>query len=315
MEVAGYRFRRHRLMQFSPPGKVVGSVARRFGDALIRRKCCDPFDPDYRRAADSLERWRPHVLFGYTSYLRGLAEFLLGVGRRFPVLLVMTTSETLTDKDRSLIARAFCAPVCDQYGSTEFGRVATEYEEGRGMLINADLTLVETSGTYAVQGGEIGELILTNLVNFGMPFIRYRIGDLGRLSRDPAVHYPGFPTLERLDGRSHDTLLRSDGQRIVPEFVHRVLREYEEIQRYQLVQHSARQLELKLQAGQHLAEARIEAIRSELMRYLGPVSLTLSYCDCIGSSSSKFKHVVSLVNTATGTPVCEPAVHAPMLPG
>lgn len=300
MELAGYRPGRDRLVQTSPDAGMVQGLMRRLGAGLLRRHCLDPFRPDWAAALADIQRLQPAVLVGWTSYLRTLAECLLAAGQHLPVRLVLTTSEALHAADRELMTQAYAAPVFDQYGSTEFGRVATEYPGGRGLLVHADLTFVETAGRYPSEQGEMGELILTSLVNYAMPFIRYRIGDLGRLSREPAVGFPAYPVLEQLGGRVQDMLLRSDGSWIVPEFIHRVLREYDEIDRYQVLQHSPTRLELKLRLRRPLSADRAEAVRSQLAEYLGQIVMTVSCDGPFAVSGGKHRPIVSRLYDSEG---------------
>lgn len=295
MELAGYRVGRDRLLQFSPDGRVVGEWTRRLGDLVLRRRCLDPLSIDCVQALAVIRRFRPTVLFGWTSYLRTLAEYLTGHGWQVPVRSVIVTSEMLRADDRELIGRAFAAPVYDQYGSTEFGRLATELPGSRGLLVNADLAYLETLGAHAADDGVVGELVVTSLVNYAMPFIRYRIGDLGRLATEPAAGFPAFPLLERLDGRVHDMLTRSDGTPVMPQFVHRVLREFDEIDRYQVIQHAAGHFEVRLRMRIPFTDARAEDVKRRFAHHLGGAAVSLSCGAEFLTKTGKCQQVISLV--------------------
>jgi phenylacetate-CoA ligase len=52
-----------------------------------------------------------------------------------------------------------------------------------------------------------GEILITDLYNKAMPFIRYKVGDLGKLSVEDDKVY-----LEKLIGRTNDTILLSNGK-------------------------------------------------------------------------------------------------------
>jgi phenylacetate-CoA ligase len=280
MELTGYRPGRDRLLQVSPSARLVGRWTQRIGDRLLKRRFLTPFESDYSSALEQLRRFRPTAVFGYTSYLRSLAEHVLRYNESLPLRLVMTTSETLQTPDRELISQAFGVPIYDQYGSTEFGRVATEYPGGRGMLVQADVTYVEVEPFRSeLQDAAAGQLVLTSLVNCAMPFIRYRIGDAGRLAAEPSVRFPAFPELQALDGRIHDMLVRGDGVRVVPEFVHRVLRGYEEIDRYQVIQRFHGLVEIRLRLRRPLGSPQVERMQREFQQFLGAVRVTVRVTD------------------------------------
>lgn len=292
MELAGYRWGRDRLLQVSPAARVVGRWTQRLADRLMKRRFLEPFRPDYQSALDQFRRFRTTVLFGYTSYLRSLAECVQQVDGDVPLRLVLTTSETLQMRDRDLISRAFQVPVFDQYGSTEFGRVATEYPGGRGLLVQADVTFLEVDSRHHDASGAEGQLILTSLVNYAMPFIRYRIGDLAILASRSSDRFPAFPEIAAIDGRVHDMLVRLDGTRVVPEFVHRVLREYEEIDRYQVVQQSRGQVEIKLRLRRPLAAQQIARIRQQFEAFLGAVQVIVNVSDEFVTRAGKSPYVL-----------------------
>ena len=64
--------------------------------------------------------------------------------------------------------------------------------------------------------GGPGELVVTDLHNYGMPFIRYKIGDLGvPASNDRCACGRGLPMIADVEGRLLDTIVTPAG-RMVP---------------------------------------------------------------------------------------------------
>jgi phenylacetate-CoA ligase len=154
---------------------------------------------------------------------------------------------------------------------------------------------LEVSATRGADDVAGGELIVTSLVNFAMPFLRYRIGDRACLSAGHTAEYAAYPILERLDGRLHDVLVRLDGSRVMPEFVHRVLREYEEIDRYQVIQHTSTQFSLHLRTRRPIPASRAEEVKRRFLGQLGPVSLSVSYDGRFLTKAGKYRPVISFV--------------------
>src|SRR6185503_15890547 len=60
------------------------------------------------------------------------------------------------------------------------------------------------------------ELVITPLTNYAMPFLRYRIGDPGRLTHDQCPFGRGFPLLESLSGRMVEVLVNAKGEQVDP---------------------------------------------------------------------------------------------------
>src|SRR5207237_7443085 len=60
--------------------------------------------------------------------------------------------------------------------------------------------------------GEAGSIVITDLSNFGMPLIRYQVGDVGVLSDRACPCGRGLPLLEAIEGREADYVVTADGQ-------------------------------------------------------------------------------------------------------
>jgi phenylacetate-CoA ligase len=167
---------------------------------------------------DRIERFRPHVLSGPPSILSGVASELTDQERRrIGVHLVTTGGETVTPSVRQLLERAFGAPVIERYGSHELVFIAVRPPGGRGYRVCEDALVVEVlRDGKPVRPGERGEIVLTSLHLFAMPFIRYRLGDEVTLADAGHEHPAGYTTLGSIDGRSIDRFLLPDGSVVHP---------------------------------------------------------------------------------------------------
>jgi phenylacetate-CoA ligase len=124
---------------------------------------------------------------------------------------VITTGEPLYPYQRRLISEAFHCEVYDSYRCRDVGPIAQECRVHKGLHINAECLFVETvasSRSMAVQEG--GEIIITDLLNYGMPFIRYNMNDLGVLSDELCACGRGLPLLKKVIGRTGDLLYTPD---------------------------------------------------------------------------------------------------------
>ncbi len=116
---------------------------------------------------------------------------------------LLTSSQTLTERARKSIESAFGSPVFDSYTSRELGGIAYECDAHRGYHVVAEGYIVEilVDGRPA-KAGETGDLVITDLNNYAMPFIRYQIGDLATASDDaPCVCGRGAPRIAAVHGR------------------------------------------------------------------------------------------------------------------
>jgi aspartate 1-decarboxylase len=113
-----------------------------------------------------------------------------------------------------IIREVFRCPLFDRYGSNEFATVAQDCDQHKGFHVFSDLLHVEViheSGRPA-QSGEVGELVVTDLMNLYMPFLRYRTGDLAVPTVRTCTCGRGFPLLDRIEGRTFDAVVSADGK-------------------------------------------------------------------------------------------------------
>lgn len=164
-----------------------------------------------------LNTLRPTIVLAYANMADLLASFIEQHGLRLrPPAGVVTTAEVLTPEKRQRIERAFQCKVFNRYGSREVALIASECEQRRGLHINAESLYVELmhDGRPA-DPGELGEVYITDLLNYSMPLIRYRIGDVARRPATPRCPCGrGLPMLTDIEGRVTDFLITPD-RRIV----------------------------------------------------------------------------------------------------
>jgi phenylacetate-CoA ligase len=170
---------------------------------------------DLDSVVSSLEAYKPDVMVGYPSLFQLLSEKTRG---KIRPRTIFCTGEILSNHCRDLLGSAFGAHVIDSYGCTEVGDISWECpDEQTGYHINADSVIVEfVKDGENVAAGEEGEIVLTNLFNYAMPFIRYRIGDVGIPSNEECPCGRTLPLMRLLKGRSDDFVMLPDGTKLSP---------------------------------------------------------------------------------------------------
>lgn len=129
---------------------------------------------------------------------------------------------------------------------------AWEHREHDGYTLWEDTVLPESlrpDTDQAVSDGEIGELVATDLDNLAAPLIRYRSGDLVRLSRTPAASGRTH-TRQRIVGRKGDETIIS-GSAIVLGDLWSAIEELPELSNgmFQIIRYSNVMDTLKLRVG------------------------------------------------------------------
>lgn len=166
-----------------------------------------------------LSRAHLQKLTGYPASVSVIASFIeQSRGQRLYLKSVVTGGEQLTDRDRHVMARVFGTEPYSKYSTSEVFDIASECEAHSGFHIAAEDVVVEIlddNGAPVTQGHQ-GRIVVTNLHNYGMPFIRYDLGDTGALLDGICPCGRELPRLSGLIGRRNTYILTRSGQRISP---------------------------------------------------------------------------------------------------
>ncbi|MEE1056095.1 MAG: AMP-binding protein [Acutalibacteraceae bacterium] len=126
------------------------------------------------------------------------------------------TGEYLFEEVRAEIESVFKCKTANQYGAYEVNSIAYECPEGHlhCMTQNVLVEILDDNGN-PVNSGEEGHIYLTSLSNYTMPFIRYNIGDIGKLNVDFKCKCGNSaPVLELINGRNNDMITVVSGRKI-----------------------------------------------------------------------------------------------------
>ena len=165
--------------------------------------------------AERLERFQPGFIVGYPSAIYELARFIKMEGKmRLKPKAIITGAEQLYDYQRGIFREVFGCDTFECYGSQEQHLIAFECRQHSGYHVVAEnvvVEIVDNEGKVVPAGNE-GRILITNLHNYAMPFIRYEIRDVGAGSERACHCGRGLPLLSGLKGRTTDSIsTRSKG--------------------------------------------------------------------------------------------------------
>lgn len=226
-------------------GQSLLRLAQRFG--LLRRQSFDALgDPDVARAVAA---FAPDVVAGMSSVVARVADEVMAAGHPLRPRFVVTGGELLTEPLRARIA-ALGAPTHDTYGCNELNLVAWQCPGGAGGYhVCDDAHVVEILGPdgLAVEVGGWGEVVVTSLHSYAMPFLRHRLGDLAVRGGDSCPCGARFSTLLALQGRTIDAFPLRDGTTLHPwEVLNAIKPHMAWVKQFQLVQQCLDDLELRV---------------------------------------------------------------------
>jgi phenylacetate-CoA ligase len=249
-----------------------------------------------------MARFRPKVIYGYSQAVYLLAQYVAGrLPERIKVKSAICTAEPLYPAQRELIQKTFECEVFDRYASRESGLMATECSEHSGFHLVADSIYLEiTSPGGQVKDDQAGDVLVTDLLNYGMPFIRYRIGDLAAWEGKSCSCGLKLPLLKSLVGRDTDFLVTPEGGVISGVAIIALLTQYGTrggIAQMQILQEAPQELFVKVVKGPRFGPEDILHIKVTLHKLFGSrAEIDFQFVSEIPKEKSgKFRYTISRV--------------------
>ncbi len=280
MEWTGWQFgdRQARLWH-QTLGMSRSQIARERLDAWILRRLFVPAFEMSDAAMEAMLRrvgaFNPVLIDGYAESFNYMAGHLAKnpeIGLRPKGII--SSAQALPKDSRRIIEEAFRARVFDKYGSREFSGIAYECEGHDGHHVVAESYVVELlkDGRKAAPG-ELGEVVITDLNNLCLPFIRYRVGDLAEAMDEAAACTcgRGLPRIGAIDGRVQSLVIAANGKVLPSSFFLHFLKDFDYlVKQYQIIQEERGAITFKVVKGTRFAPELFEReILQALRRHMG----------------------------------------------
>jgi phenylacetate-CoA ligase len=213
--------------------------------------------------------------------------------------ILITTAETLDINMREYINETFNVDLIDYYGSWETGMIAWECYKHEGYHAIVDSVVLEVvKNNRNVEPGESGEVIVTNLVSYTMPFIRYNLGDIGVYVEKMCSCGRSFPLLlEKVEGRSDEFIVLPSGEFLSPNAFDVPIKYVDGIEKFQVIQEDRNNISVLLVISQRDSSEIVKAVERKLREHVpDSVNLNIKLVNKIPmATSGKQKCVISKV--------------------
>ncbi len=221
-----------------------------------------------RTTFQQMDKSPPQTILAYPSSLYQFARFIFenGLKPRWDLKGIISSAEMLHSHHRDLAETVFSTKVYNRYGGREVGLIAMECEEGRLHINCRDLYLeIDSPDPYT----EPGDILITQLNNYAMPFIRYRIGDIGRLSDASCPCGSPLPVLAELLGRSTATFRTRTRTLIHAGYFTQQFYNVVGLEQFQLIQETLKHCVLKVVVNTQWTEAARRYMVQKIQEALG----------------------------------------------
>jgi phenylacetate-CoA ligase len=227
-----------------------------------------PVFQESEKILDILRQIKPNAIETYPSVLMDLSICdTSGINPE----KIFAIGETLSQYCRDVVRRAFNVEINELYGSIEFENMSFECNEHAGLHIITDSVLLEflDQNYENVSAGETGEIVVTDLLNHAMPFIRYKLGDFVVPSDERCSCGRGWPLIKKIEGRTNDYLVLPSGRKMsfytLYMFINKDLEEQLfTILQWQIIQEKRNKLVLKVIKGKEFSRGAVERLRKKI---------------------------------------------------
>ena len=248
-----------------------------------------------------LRKFKPKFINSYASSIYLLARYMEKEGiEDINPTAILTTADMLFDHQRDTIENAFGCKVFDYYSGRDTSLHAAECSEHSGYHLTIENAIAEfVKNDENVVAGESGKIIITDLSNYAMPFIRYEIGDLGEPSDEICPCGRGLPLMKSIKGRILDTILTLDGRYLTGEFFPAIFADYDikGINEFQVIQKRKDKLLIKLVKGNSYSEDDLNLYIRIIRKHVGTeMNIDVKFVKAIEpTGSGKHRPIISEV--------------------
>ena len=256
-------------------------IKERYYNLILRRKIIDSFvlsDKTTEKMIEEINCYKPNNIIGYVASLMLVAKYIENKKCAvYKPVSIVAAAETLHEFQREYLEKVFECPVFNTYGCREFMLIAAECEKQKGLHVNSDHLIVETvdeNGTSVI--GRPGRVVITDLHNYGMPFIRYLNGDIAELNNRKCSCGRGLQMMSSVNGRELDIIRTPDGRAVPGEYFPHLMKEIASVDEFQVIQHDLETIDIFIVSKTGIAAEEERFMRRKVLEALGE-EITVHY--------------------------------------
>jgi phenylacetate-CoA ligase len=226
----------------------------------------------------SIDKIRPTVLIAVPSFISKLIKYAEENEidyKNSSVKSIVCIGEPIHNADFSQnilakrITEKWGVRLCSTYASTEMATAFYQCGKNKGCHNNDDLLFTEILNDFGnpVSHGETGEIVITTLGVEGMPFVRYKTGDIATLHSDNCGCGEVSLRIGPIQGR-RDQMVKFRGTTIYPQTIFNALNSISEINQYfvEILQDKITAMEIIIYLSEEeISTVKLTAIKSTLM--------------------------------------------------
>jgi phenylacetate-CoA ligase len=255
----------------------------------------------------TLRTYKPKVINAYSSAIFLMAQYMKknNISNIKPNS-ILTSCDMLFRNQRKIIEEVFNCQVFDYYSGREITFQAGECPEHIGYHMAIENAVVEfIKDNEIVSAGEFGKIIITDLSNYAMPFIRYEIGDLGKPSDEQCPCGRNLPLMKEISGRTRDIITTKKGKYLTGAFFSTLFYDTKGgtkgIKQFQFIQQTKNHLILKIVKAEDFSHIELEKIIEKIHNQCDDMEIEVEFVEAIlPQPSGKYRSIISEIEDPIG---------------
>lgn len=232
-------------------------------------------------------KYAPKAISGYPSSLYNLAILFKEQKLKLTIPLCFTSSETLHEYQRRLIAEIFGCEIYDLYGNSEHACILYEDKNHNGYF--------KAPGSGYLEISE-DSIFTTSFINNSWPLIRYQMNDLMTYNNCSVICFNQPICVTTINGRTEDCITCKDGSK--NSALGFLFKDAKHIKYAQLIQHENGFVDINIVPDIGISEQDIQNIKKSVYERLGfndeEFKINIINADqIIYSSRNKFSLIIS----------------------
>lgn len=242
-----------------------------------------------------ISRYRPDALETVPSIGYVFAKLLRQKNANLDFKYVFTSSDKLSGYKKDFMQSQFNARIFDHYGMAERVSAIGMCEKG-AYHVYPEYSITEFAPLDHCKENYL-EIIGTGLNNFAMPLLRYRSGDVARLSSGICECGRNFQCVDEIEGRASDQFFVTSDGRVIPLLAGMFSTNIHGLIESQFIQENAGAILIKVVTDTRFTGSDEAKIKTLIRNYLGSdTAITIEKADFIPrQENGRFRQFISRI--------------------
>jgi phenylacetate-CoA ligase len=213
----------------------------------------DASNENMKKWIEVIRKEKISFLSGYVDSIVDFARFSISQNLQTQLTAVFPTTAPISISGRRIIEKAFGCGIFDLYQSADGGLSAIECHQHNGLHLSEERCLVEST---PAKGEKDIPVIVTDLFNYAMPFIRYENGDEITITDEYCKCGRESTIIKSVLGKTYHHILLPNGNKVHSEIFSYYLNNFLIVKHFLARQVSSTKIELDIEIDSHYESER-----------------------------------------------------------